>query len=353
MNLQADLWTKLQYANKPILLYGMGNGADKILAVLSDRGIEAADFFASDEFVRGHSFHGKRVLTYSQAREKYGDLIALLPFGSQLPDVLERFCRLDREIEFYVPDVPIAGEELFDLPFCQTYRAELETARSLLADDFSKALFDRIVAFRLTGSISALQSTDTPEDALWETILRPVRYESCADLGAYTGDSVRGLLKYAPNVRKIVAMEPDPRSYRKLSAYLEGAGIPDAVAIPAGAWNADTLLEFASQGNRNSSIYGGGKGAPAQMRRLDSVLAGERLDYLKIDVEGAEREALEGARETIARWKPDIRLSLYHRSRDLFALPLHLHEIAPDYRFYLRRPPYIPAWDLCLYAIQG
>ena len=47
-------------------MYGMGNGADKIIEVLDALGIEVADFFASDGFVRGHSFHGKKVLSFSE-----------------------------------------------------------------------------------------------------------------------------------------------------------------------------------------------------------------------------------------------------------------------------------------------
>ena len=67
-----DLWSHLAATDKKIVMYGMGNGADKILNVCAERGIEIADFFASDGFVRGHSFHGKVVLSYSDTKEKYG-----------------------------------------------------------------------------------------------------------------------------------------------------------------------------------------------------------------------------------------------------------------------------------------
>ena len=75
MNFRArDLWEYLSaQKDKKIVMYGMGNGADKILAVCERYGIEVSDFFASDGFVRGHLFHGKRVLSYSEMKEKYGD----------------------------------------------------------------------------------------------------------------------------------------------------------------------------------------------------------------------------------------------------------------------------------------
>ncbi|MBO5274688.1 MAG: hypothetical protein J6I45_08755 [Clostridia bacterium] len=112
-----DLWRYLQKASKPILMYGMGNGADKILAVCERCGIEIADFFASDGFVRGHSFHGKKVLSYSEACEKYDDFIVLLSFASSLPDVVERVLKIAEEHELYAPDVPVAGEGLFNLEY--------------------------------------------------------------------------------------------------------------------------------------------------------------------------------------------------------------------------------------------
>ena len=87
-----DLWHYLQIESgkgRPIVLYGMGNGADKIISVCQSYGIPISGVFASDGFVRGHSFHGKRVLSFSEAKETYGrDMIILLSFASSRPDVL-------------------------------------------------------------------------------------------------------------------------------------------------------------------------------------------------------------------------------------------------------------------------
>ena len=85
---------------------------------------------------------------------------------------------------------------------------------------------------------------------------------------------------------------------------------------------------------------------------LDSVLNGESVDYVKYDVEGSEKEALMGSKNTIQTHAPKLLVSLYHRSEDLFVLPELVKELNPDYSLYLRRFPYIPAWDLNLYAIK-
>ena len=98
---ETDLWKYLSDSPKTVVMYGMGNGADKILKICDERGIRIADFFASDGFVRGHSFHGRTVLSYSAVKEKYGaeNIIVLLSFASSLPDVLALFDRVDAECE--------------------------------------------------------------------------------------------------------------------------------------------------------------------------------------------------------------------------------------------------------------
>ena len=84
---------------------------------------------------------------------------------------------------------------------------------------------------------------------------------------------------------------------------------------------------------------------------LDGVLKGEAVDYIKYDVEGCEREAIIGSQNTILAHRPRLLVSVYHRSEDIFALPLQIRNLKPDYKMYLRRYPYIPAWDLNLICV--
>ena len=68
-------------------------------------------------------------------------------------------------------------------------------------------------------------------------------------------------------------------------------------------------------------------------------------------MEGLEKEAITGAKETIKRCKPKMLVSCYHRSEDIFTLPLLVKSIRDDYRVYIRHNPYIPAWDTQFYFI--
>ena len=115
--METEIWEYLKTAKKPIVLYGMGNGADKIIKVLEEKGIEFKGVFASDGFVRPKLFHGHQISSYSNLKAKFGEMIVLLCFGSSLPDVIENILKIGAEQELYAPEVPVIGDGLFDYNF--------------------------------------------------------------------------------------------------------------------------------------------------------------------------------------------------------------------------------------------
>lgn len=357
IDIATDVWHRLAASDKPIVMYGMGNGADKITEALGHFGVEVADYFASDGFVRGQSFHGKRVLSYAEACEKYPDFIVVVSFGSRLPEVAANIGRIAAERELYIPDVPVVCEnlcgELFDLGYFSLHRDGLSEVCELLADEQSRRVFCDIVAYRLTGEPEPLLRHTCEPEEVYRDILGAEDIVSAADLGAYDGDSIRELASFAPKLTRVTALEPDARNFRKLTAFAESA--PYRIeAHNAAAWNSDCELEFTSGGNRNSTLSStvglktGAKLKSVQARRLDSLLT-EPVDYIKYDVEGAEYEALRGSEELIARCRPRLLVSLYHRSEDIFRLPMLVRSMGYE-KLYLRRYRSIPAWDLMLIA---
>ena len=353
LNIDKDLWQYLAESDKKIVMYGMGNGADKILKVCAERGIEVCDFFASDGFVRGHSFHGKTVLSYSEAKSKYGaeNMIVLLSFASSLTDVIETILRVASECELYAPDVPVFGSTLFDMEFYRANIEKIDAVYGLLADEESKRIFENTVAYKLTGRIDYLERAVSSKDEVYETLLCADKIKTCLDLGAYNGDTVRELAAYAPSLERVIALEPDKRNFKKLTAYAEGEERFAVLPINAAAWSENTVLEFAADGNRNSNVSHGGKVVQIEGIAVDGVADGISVDYIKYDVEGSEAEALRGSAKTIRRCSPALLVSMYHRSEDIFELPSLIREISGDYKLYLRRYRYIPAWDLNLICV--
>ena len=358
INIKTDLWHYLAECNRPIVMYGMGNGADKIIAVCDKYGIEISDFFASDGFVRGHSFHGKTVISYSAMKEKYAgqNPIVLLSFASSLPDVMALFKKVSEECELYAPDVPVFGETLFTIEFYEENRSRFEAVYNSLADEESKRIYENVISYKLSGDIKYLWDSESDKAQVYEEILDCQKIKSYLDLGAYNGDTIREMLLYNPNLQKAVALEPDARNFRKLTEYAQNVESCEIKCINAGAWCENTTLLFDASGNRNAGIVSKGnivsKIKEVSVISVDEVLNGSPIDYIKYDVEGSEKEALLGSTQTIKAHAPKLLVALYHRSEDLFALPELVKELNPDYSLHLRRFPYIPAWDLNLYAIK-
>lgn len=347
-----DLWQYLSRTDKKVVMYGMGNGADKILAACAQYGIEVSDFFASDGFVRGQIFHGKTVMSFDNIKDKYGtgDIIVLVAFASSLPDVMKNIENVGKECEMYIPDVPVRGTTLFCEKFEDLHKNEIEKAYSLLADERSREVYKGILDFRRTGKLDILSSTSDDRDKVMSEMLHFDSYKIVADVGAYNGDTADELLTLSPQIEKLIAFEPDRRNYRKLSAFAETK--QKVIPVNAAAWNHDTTLTFDDSGNRNAGIDEDGNSrrhAEVKAIKLDDFLQ-NGVDYIKYDVEGAEKEAIEGSAETIQKYRPDLLISLYHRTEDMHSLILQINELCPEYKLYVRRYPYIPAWDLNLYA---
>ena len=133
-----DLWTKLKSCTKPIVLFGTGNGADKILNRLIDEGITVEAIFASDGFVRNRTFRGYTVESYDDIKKRLGEMVILMCFGSSRTDVRENVLRLMKENEFYLPDVPVYGSNVFNQSYYEAHLSEINRVRDILADEVSR-----------------------------------------------------------------------------------------------------------------------------------------------------------------------------------------------------------------------
>lgn len=327
-----DIWQKLAGTQRPIVLYGMGNGAEIMMKQLEKYGISVSGFFASDGFVRGQFFKGFKVMTFNEAKEKFPDMIVLVSFGTQRKEVIDNILSLDGEV--YAPEVPVVGDEVFTVEFARKHKEEIEKAYSLLADGASKKVFEEIVYYKLDGKIFHLVSCQS-EDALELFNFR--ENENYLDLGAYNGDTVLEFIEKAKKYNSITAVEPDAKNFRKLQKNTEG--LENITLINKAVSEKSGKILFSNAGGRNSRVGGENEILATSIDDLN-----ENFTFIKFDVEGQELSAIKGAVNTIKK-HPQMLISAYHRSEDIFTIPLAVNEINPKYKIYLRHLPYVPAWD--------
>lgn len=84
----------------------------------------------------------------------------------------------------------------------------------------------------------------------------------------------------------------------------------------------------------------------------EAIDPGDRVTTIKMDIEGSELEALKGARETIRRDKPKLAICIYHKTEDLWEIPLYIKSLIPEYRFYIRHHGPSGLYDSVLYAVM-
>ncbi len=342
-----DLWGRLKEAEKPIWLYGMGDGADKILNELNRRDIAVSGVFASDGFVRHQEFRGFTVVSYAEAKNRDGDIIVLLSFGTSRPEVLENIQKIAAEQELYAPDVPVIGGEIFDLDYARRHRRSLERVFNMLGDEQSRLVFSECVRFRLSGEIGHLRRCESDSNEAWSNIIRPTDNEHFVDLGAFTGDTVDEFLGHVGDYSRIYAVEPTKKSFSRLEKRF---GNEERISLfNLAVSDGEKQLTFNSHGGRNHAQSE--KGDKIDAASLDSLLSGRKATLIKMDVEGGERAAIFGARQTILTHRPKMQIACYHRTEDYFSIPLAVADICGDYTLYMRHFGGLPCWDTNFYFI--
>lgn len=341
-------WEVLAKTNKPIILYGTGNGADIVIDELCRLGVKISEVAASEGFVRKRDFRGFTVKSIKDITEIYEDFIIILGFASSIPQVMEDIKSLSEKHRVIMPVVPVFGNTIFNRKYLETHIDELINIRDMLCDEESKRIFDNMILFHFTGELKYLFSSESTRESALTDILRLTDKEDMLDLGAYRGDTIEELINLTGGYSSVLSLEPDKKSFEKLCTYLKDK--ENTQALPYAVWNCEKELVFSGGGGRQSALSQNGK-YTVQAVAVDSITNDRRITYVKMDVEGVEKEAMEGMQILLKSQKPKLSIACYHRTEDLCTLIPLIKSINPTYRIHLRHHPYIPFWDTNLYCV--
>ena len=342
-----SVWETLQSTESPIIMYGTGNGADKVFEVLEKLNIKVSGVTASDGFVRERFFHGFRVTPLAEFANKYNELTIIITFGSSRPEVIENIKMLSEKHTVLVPCVPVTGNEIFDREFLEKNEEKLNLAYSLLADEKSKETFKNYVNFQFCGKLCYLFDMESSIDEAFNSYLRLGEAESFIDVGAYRGDTVEQFLRFTNGKYKnVLAVEPDEKNFKKLVENCKELKAFEAVNGAVAAF--EGVVEFSANAGRQSTI---GKGKEIPCYTIQSLSKRFVPTYIKIDAEGAELDILNGGKEIFTKHKPKIKVAAYHKNVDIFEIPILLKSFNENYKIYMFHHPYIPAWDTDFYCV--
>jgi FkbM family methyltransferase len=237
--------------------------------------------------------------------------------------------------------------------FYRAHAAEITEGLAVWDDEASRQTYAQTLEYRLTGNHQALPKPRPEEQYIpsdvphWTT---PIRF---ADCGAFDGDTISSLLNNGVRIEAVAAFEPDLENFVKLAAFV-GNRLPATVSTvlwSCAVYSHTGLLSFNSgQGEGSRLDAAGTKLVPCVS--LDAALFQFNPTLIKLDVEGAEFEALTGAQGIIDESQPGLAVCLYHRPEHLWKIPLTIGNWNGGYRLFLRSHGF-NGFDLVLYAVPA
>ena len=229
--------------------------------------------------------------------------------------------------------------------------ANLAAARALLADERSRMVFDAILERMLAGEHDPglMSSVCEPDQYFPADLVHLGEHESFVDIGAFDGDTVRDFAdRTGGQFDRVTCFEIDRINFDALRETVRQMPCADRITIfNLGIWDSECDITYSI--DRFQSTVGDGEGK-AHVVALDDMLGNAPVSYIKMDIEGAEPRALKGARRIIQAQKPRLAVCVYHHIRHLWEVPLAIHELAPDYRIYLRHHTNLEYETVC-YAV--
>lgn len=222
--------------------------------------------------------------------------------------------------------------------FFKNKKNEIDEVCNILSDDLSKITLKGMIQYRCSGDYKNLPPNSFSTQYFKNNFFNYFDNECFIDCGAFDGDTIlrfkRIMKKNGKRHYHIVAFEPDHNNAVKLMHVC-----PDVKCIEKGLWNEEKILNFASDGTMTSSISLEQEKNVTQVpvTAIDLCQDCKSATFIKMDIEGAEYNALLGAKNTICCNKPKLAICIYHSNEDMLRLIKLVHEMVPEYKLYVRQ----------------
>jgi FkbM family methyltransferase len=351
----------------PLVLFGAGNLGRDVLARLRRAGAEPVAFADDTVSKRNSVIDGLPVMSPEDAVIRFGRNIsfAVTILNSRLGFTEARrqlAARTGCEILSFFALARMYPNHL--LPYLQyAPRTQiLENAPKIrrlfgaLSDEESRRQFIAHLQFRVTADYDCLPVRSEPAYFPPDVIRTFSPEITFVDCGAFDGDTIRDFLAHQGSAfAMILAFEPDIQNHAKLDAFVQSLppDVSSRIRIYCGAVGDHRgSVPFRQTGDMSAAIAPDAERKTDLFRLDDLVPESANPVYVKLDVEGFEMQALQGANALLNSRRAVLAVSIYHRPEDLWAIPLHLHDLGLGYRLYLRTEG-LDGMDLVCYALPA
>lgn len=241
-----------------------------------------------------------------------------------------RFCRHSK-LEAEIPYFKGFAEDI------KAHTDEYAYIHKRLADKKSQNIFYNLLNYRLSGDWRYLRGfTDRRDEQYFEDFLQLSEAPIFADIGGYHGETSLEFIKRYPTYKHIYFFEPEVANMSCAKKSLNGFDDIDFIEIGCSDYkgNVEFLVDGSASKINQTNCGLEGRGT-ITVDRFDNIVSG-RVDYIKMDIEGAEGGALTGMGRTIAEWHPTLAVCMYHRADDFRKLTTQILGVREDYKMFLR-----------------
>lgn len=220
-----------------------------------------------------------------------------------------------------------------------------------LADETSRRIFADLVTFRQRAAPRFHPPVDRDNQYFARDLLLAKDELHVIDCGAWPGDMIGSAHAAGQRIGHWYAFEPDPKNFADLAKVARDAGLAGASLFPCGVGDRTGMVSFAAgSADASRAVDDATAGATSvPIVRIDDVIEAQRIDMIKLDIEGFEAQALDGMAGTLERHRPRLCMAIYHKPADLWELPLRIADAFPEARLAIRQHGY-NGYDTVLYA---
>lgn len=349
---------------RPVIIWPSAHLGQQFESKLRQHNIKSAAFVDSSKEFENKKINNIEVYSPSFAYRHYSlnpIIIASVLYGHEIfKSALKQgfkyiyspyFLYLVKPLIFSIPYY----HKMFDSLFIKKNQQKIKSAYALFSDTQSKKLFRNIINYRLTADYQYLLRDRSTYQLFGEQeILNLNTAEIFLDCGAYDGDTIKMFIDTVKGKYKhIYGFEPDKKNYYLMTKqFIKNINID---LINKAIYSKNDFLFFEASGKYDSKIAEVnndiGNNLKIHSISIDDYFKNKTVPTLiKMDIEGAEIEALKGAKNTILKHKPKLAISIYHKYDDLWKIILLIHSLNSNYKFYLRHFS-IEMDDLVIYAV--
>ena len=356
-----ECWDSLRKF-KTIICYGAGEDGRFVVSILITNLDSDIVFIDNDSEKIGKEVCGVKVYPVSYIDNFKNDdaivLVTSLKYGSELMESIAR----SNLVNGYINDPLTNNGLIIDNSITRIFRNyysneilvrinnssdKVYRAYNLLKDEKSQKIFQRKIWNFITGGIINKDIMTLPQYFPDEIIEMCNDKEVFVDVGSYVGDTLEVFLKVMKGkFKKYYCFEMSSTNYSKLEQLWRNEVNDDRVVLfNYGLSCQNTKVHYVDCGG--SATYqkdDTNDTSIAQLRTLDSLIdSGEICDeitFVKMDIEGAEMDALQGMEKMIQRNKPKLAICIYHKFEDLWEIPNYIKSLVPEYSFLIRHHNY-------------